>query len=100
MGKLYDHTIRLSQTPEVRSSSVAIVSIHYGDGWHKTEGSSDHAWFIRKTPSPEDVAQSVKRSVDNDSCLISQDSIVNKRRKIRASRQTDVSSLLGLLGST
>jgi hypothetical protein len=57
-------------------------------------------WFAREAASSEDPVEQDKRSDDNGAVFLNRDASANKKRKIRASKQTDVTSLLGSLGHT
>jgi hypothetical protein len=82
-----------------QSSETAVVSIHYGHTDHHCADSND-SWFARQAPSPEDPVEPEKRPNDDGSHLSSKVASVNKKRKIRASKQTNITSLLGSLGHT
>jgi len=100
MTKLYELVSKVSSNSKAKSSSVAVVSIHYGEGRHQPDKITDSAWFFREAPSPGDLAQPEKRPNDSDSSLEGKHARVDKKRKIRANKQTDIGSLLGLLGPT
>ena len=104
MSKLYEFASTLSPAADADSPNAAVVSIHYSDGYPPSDPSGkstpESTWFAREARPPENLTQPEKRPNAGNVRLEGENINLSKKRKIRASRQTDVKSLLDLLGPT